>query len=213
MRFQKLSENKLKIFISSSELPISGSFDNFIANSLKAKDSFLDILERAYDEVGFNTTDYKIKIDAVALMNGDFVLIVTKLVKLNIKRKVAVPKVVHKNISSNNINLTNYNSTIAIYEYENFDDFCNFCAFLKKVNITDLSSFAKCIELYLYNKKYYLAISNINTNYKKISNIYSYITEFGKYFSSKDLFYSVLHEKSNLIIKNNAIEICQRDLL
>ena len=168
MKFQKLSENKLKIILSNDELPNSNNFDNFISNSSDAKNTFLEILEKAYDEVGFNTRDYKIKIDALALKNGNFVFTVTKLVKMKEKIKTAKPKKVLKNNQSN----------FAIYKFDSFDDFCNFCIFIRKSNLYNLNKLAQKIELYLYNYNYYLSVYKINENYIDIGKFYSSITEF-----------------------------------
>lgn len=202
MRFQKLSENKLKIFLSNDELPNSRSFDDFISDSSNAKHSFIDILEKAYDEVGFDSRDYKIKIDAATLKNGSFVFTVTKLVKIKSARKTAIPKKVTKN----------ENTGFIIYKFDSFDDFYNFCGYIKSKKITDINLFAKTIELYLYNNLYYLMISEVNKSYPEASMFYSSITEFCKYYSSKELFVSVLKEKGKLIFNNNAIDICQKNL-
>ena len=101
MKFQKLGENKLKIILSNDELPNSKNFDDFVADSSDARHTFLEILEKAYDEVGFNTRDYKIKIDASALKNGNFVFTVTRLVKVKNNIKSARPKKVLKEYNSN----------------------------------------------------------------------------------------------------------------
>lgn len=199
MRFQKLNENKLKIFLSNDELPNSSNFDDFISDSSNAKHSFIEILEKAYDEVGFDSRDYKIKIDAVAMKNGNFVFTITKLVKIKDSKKTAIPKKVVKNKDTGFI----------IYKFDSFDDFCNFCGYIKRNNLPNMKLFAKSIELYLYNNLYYLLISNVNKSFPEASMFYSSITEFCKYYSSKELFVSVLKEKGKLVIKNNAIKICQ----
>lgn len=199
MRFQKLSENKLKIFLSNDELPNKNNLDDFITDANDARCTFLDILDKAYDEVGFNARDYKIKIDAVAMRNGDFVFTVTKLIKLGKKRKVAKPRMIPK---ADNL-------SYAIYKFDTLDDFCNFCEYIKRFNLTDIHLLAKKVELYSYNDDYYLSITNINQNYEHLSKFYCSITEFCRYFSSKDLFVSVLKEKGKVIVKNNAIEVYQ----
>ena len=198
MKFHKLSENKLKIILSNDELPNNESLDDFMSDSTEARNSFLKILDKANVEVGFNVKDHKIKIDAVALRNGNFVFTVTKLVKSK-KALKAKPKKITRNTDSD----------FLIYKFETFDDFYNFCEFLKKLKINNLSTLSKKIELYLYNDFYYLLVYKINENYVEISKFYSSITEFCKYFSSKELFVSVLKEKGKLLIKNNAIKICQ----
>ena len=152
MRFQKLSENKLKIILSNEELPNRSNLDEFISDSSTARHSFLEILDKAYDEVGFNTKDYKIKIDAVALRNGNFVFTVTKLLKMKKALKTAKPKRILKSDTLN----------YAIYKFDKFDDYCNFCEFLQKSDISNVENLAKKIELYFYNNSYYLSINKLN---------------------------------------------------
>ncbi len=199
MRFQKLTDNKLKIFLSNEELPNSGNFDDFISNSSRARNTFLEILDRAYDEVGFNAQDHKIKIDAVALKDGSFVFTVTKLVKIRGNKKAVKPKKIPKEKNSN----------YAIYKFESFDDFCNFCTYIKKSAAIDINAVSSKCELYLYSNDFYLSMTNINQDYEKIGVFYSSITEFSRFFSSKDLFASVLKEKGKLFIKHNAIKNCK----
>lgn len=200
MKFHKLSENKLKIIITSEELPDYSNFDDFISDSNEARNSFLDILEKACSEVGFITKNYKIKIDAAVLNNGNLVFTITKLVKLKQSKAVVVtPRKIPKDEYSAQ------DSNCVIYKFECFDDFCNFCFHLKKLDIHNIHSFAKSIELYLYNNSYYLYISNVNDTHKEKGRFYSSITEFSKFFSSKDVFSHVLREKGSLVIKNNAI--------
>ncbi len=196
MKFQKLSENKLKIILSNDELPNTNNLDDFIANSTEARHAILNILDKAYDEVGFNAKDYKIKIDAVALYNGTFVFTITKLIKVKKVKKSAKPKKIIKSEQDN----------FLIYQFEKFDDYYNFCSFIKKINIPEKISLAKKTELYLYNNKYYLLLFKPNRQ-DELSTFYSYITEFSRFFSNKELFVSVLQEKGSLIIKDNAIKI------
>lgn len=203
MKFQKLGENKLKIFLTNDEFSNNKDLDNFMVNPNAARHAFLNILDKAYDEVGFNTRDYKIKIDAAALQNGNFVFTVTRLIKLDNERKVAKPQKVSK---SDNLNF-------AIYKFDKVDDFCDFCEYLKAINLPNVHLLAKKVELYLYNNNYYLAITNINHNYKHLTKFYCSITEFCKYYSSKALFASVLHEKGDLIIKNNAIKTYLKSIM
>lgn len=198
MKFQKLSENKLKIIIASDELPFYSNFDDFILNSDEARNSFLDILEKACSEVGFITKNYKVKIDAAVLNNGNIVFTITKLIKLKQPKVAVTPRRVPKNDDSQV-------SDIVIYKFDQFDDFCNFCSYLKKLKMHGLSTFAKLVELYSYNNNYYLYISQINENHKEKGRFYSSITEFSKFFSSKEVFAHVLKEKGSLILKNNAI--------
>jgi len=209
MKFKRLGENKLKIIVESNEVPIYGSFDDFIGDSSDARDSFMDILDKACNQVGFDTKDYKVKIDAAIMSNGNFVFTVTKLLKLKSPRIAVTPRKIpkaHKETEK-------INSGLIIYKFETFDDFNHFCSYLKQIKIYNIRTFAKETLLYSYNGYYYLVAHSVNENYKDISRVYSSITEFSKYFSSKEMFVSVLKERGNLVMKNNAIATCMRKLV
>ena len=49
-----------------------------MSNSIETQDLFLDMLEEAEEKIGFVTKDYKIKIEALAMDSGDFVIIITR---------------------------------------------------------------------------------------------------------------------------------------
>ena len=80
MKFEKLNENKLRIIISSQDLLDKHiDFHSFMSNSLETQDIFLDILDKAEKEVGFITKNHKVRIEAFAMNNEDFIFTVTKL--------------------------------------------------------------------------------------------------------------------------------------
>ncbi len=197
MRFEKINENKLKITLSGDELPNSDTLDNFMVDSSYARDSFLQLLDEANNAVGFRTKDYKIKIDARALSNGNFVFIVTKLMQLKKTRIAVHPKKIIKD--------SEITSPYLVYLFNSFDDFCNFCAYLKQNKINCLKTLSKSCELYRYANQYYLVFNKINEKYKYISRLYCCITEFSKFFSSKELFVSTLQEHGEMLIGNNSL--------
>ena len=205
MRFEKISENKLKIVLSNDELPNSNNLDNFMKNSEEAKNSFIRLLDEAKIAVGFNADDYKIKVDAKAMMNGDYVFIVTRLIRLKHGHRV----VTHKPVVKEDIN----NSKTAIYRFEKFDDFCNFCEYLKLNKINYINNLCVSNSLYKYGDFYYLCFNSINPNYKKIAMFYTSITEFSNFFSSKDMFVATMEEHGKVILESNAIKMCQTYLL
>ena len=198
MKFEKISENKLKIKLDFDELPESSTLKDFMSDTEKARQAFLDILACANEQVGFDTSNYKIRIDAKAMIDNSFVFEITKL--LRIKNKVAHPKRISKMYSN-----TNY----SIYKFQNFEDFCNFCLFLKKNNVDKINSFSKLCRLFKYYDNYYLTFEGINQKHKNIAKIYSSITEFSKFYSGDKLFVSSLEEKGKVVFNNNAILIGQ----
>ena len=94
MRFEKLNEDKIRITLSVEDLEKKDiDFHSFMSNSIESQDLFFDMLEEAEKEIGFSTKDYLIRIDALAMAGGDFVLTVTR----------SLPKKLEGNISKNPI--------------------------------------------------------------------------------------------------------------
>lgn len=80
MKFEKLNDNKIRIILTNKDLNENHiDYHSFMSNSVETQDLFLDMLEKAEEEIGFVTKDYKIRIDALAMMDGDFILTVTRM--------------------------------------------------------------------------------------------------------------------------------------
>ena len=87
MKFEKLNENKIRITLTPGDFEEKHiNFHDFMSNPLESQDLFLDILEEAKTQIGFNTTDYRVKIEALAMIDGDFVVNVTRAREANIDK-------------------------------------------------------------------------------------------------------------------------------
>lgn len=104
----------------------------------------------------------------------------------------------------------NTNSEELIYRFYSFDDFCNFTNFINNANIKSINLASKSITLYKYKELYYLVFSHINPDYKYNKKLFSLLTEFSTYQNNPELFSRKLCECGEVIIKNNAIKICQK---
>ena len=204
MKFEKISENKIRITLTVNDLKEKDiNFHDFMSNPIETQDLFLDILEQAKEEVGFNTTDYRVKIEALAMIDGDFVVNITRMSeteksatspqkkKFKVRRKTVAPK-----------------SEQAIYKFDSFDDYCYFVQYLSQNNFSNISSIAKKIIVYAYKNEYYLIFNDINVKYDNLVKFYSSITEFGTYINNSSLFISKLQECGKIVIKNNALKTC-----
>lgn len=203
MKIEKLNEDKIRITLNMEDLKAKDiDFHAFMSNSIESQKIFLDMLDEAEKEVGFVTDDYRVMIEALVMTDGNFVLTVTRLAsekdkntykrkKLNIKRKNSLP-----------------NSAKAIYCFDSFEEFCGFCNFLSNNLSKNIKNFAKDISLYLYKDKYYLVFTDINLDVNLLKTFCSSITEFAHFVNNSELFESKLLEYGELIIKNNAIDMC-----
>ena len=203
MKFEKLNENKIRITLNNQDLAEKHiDFHSFMSNSQESQNLFLDMLDEAEKKVGFITKDYKIRIEALAMSDGNFILTITRFGK-NIETETKPLKMKKVKIKRKNLDMT---SKQLIYRFDNFDDFCNFSNFISKLN--NFSSIAKSMVLYSYQDTYYLCLSDINIEHSSIKQLYTLITEFGTYVDSSEVFGRKLAECGKIAIKNNAIKTC-----
>lgn len=200
MKFEKLSEYKLRVTVSNAELleNSNGDLNNFMSNPAKARKSFLEILDKAEDEVGFHIDNSRIRIDAKSMYNGDFIFTITKLIPKGSKKVKPVKVPIQKD-------------NTLVYSFVDIEHFFNFCNFLKKQKINRLREFCKTIELYKYNGKYVLICLNINQNYRYLGMLYSGITEFGNFLTSQESVATLIKERGTLVIGHNAIYTSQKN--
>ena len=204
MHIEKLNENKIRITLNLDDLKENNiDLHSFMASSIETQDLFYDMLDKAEKEVGFETKDYKLMIEALAIPNGNFILTVTRFSpdKEKIKKPIAKRKTLNEKIN------------ISVYEFESFDNFVEFCAYLS-TNI-DNNTYLKLKKstLYSYNNKYYLVININNFKLDVFKTLHCSIIEFGKYISNSDIFERKLIEYGKVIYKTNAIGKCTKVFL
>ena len=201
MRFEKLNDNKIRIIITNNDLKEKNiDFHSFMSNPIESQSLFFDMLNEAEKEIGFTTRNYNIKLEAMQINDGDFVITVTRSnpdvvseSDIKTKRKISVKR---KNL--------NINTTDIIYCFKTFDDFCGFADVITNNGI-DSKLVAKNISLYEYKDEFYLVLTNINLKYIELKKLLSIITEFATHVNNSDLFKRNLVENGKIIMKNNAI--------
>jgi adapter protein MecA 1/2 len=204
MKIEKISDDKIRITLNMDDLKENDiDFQAFISDPIESQDAFLSMLEKAEEEIGFSTDNCRVMVEALAMSNGTFILTVTRISKekvkntynkshkLNIKRKASA-----------------INSKKAIYCFNTFDEFVNYCEFVKDDELKNIENFSACTELYEYNDKYYFAIESIQMNVILLKSFTSCITEFARFVEDSDLFESKLLEYGKLVFKNDAITQC-----
>ena len=203
MRFEKLNEDKIRITLSVEDLEKKDiDFHSFMSNSIESQDLFLDMLEEAEKEIGFSTKDYLIRIDALAMAGGNFVLTVTRSLPPKLKGnslKTPIKKKVHIRKKKINNEITQ-----VVFSFASFEDYCDFIDFFDKNGFKAIG-LAKNVSLYEYKNTYYLCLSEINLAYSNLKKLFSCIPEFASFVSHSDVFIRKFLESGNLVIKHNAI--------
>lgn len=99
----------------------------------------------------------------------------------------------------------------SVYKFISFDDFINFCTFLKKSHIKiNAKKISDEIKVYKYKDFYFLTLKNIDENYSKIGLFYTGITEFSTFCLNSDTLFPNLCEHGALYIPNNSIVIVEK---
>lgn len=200
MKFEKLNENKIRITLNLNDLKDKDiDYQSFMSNSTDTQKLFLDMLNQAEEKIGFKTKDYKLSIEALATIDGNFIITVTRY--LPEPHSDTKKKYIH--YKRKNEQLT---TDSAIYSFNNFDDFSEFCTYISSNQLLELDKISKNYSLYTYKNKYYLLINNINLNFQHLKSFYYTISEFGSFISNSETFKNLLFEHGTLIIKKNAIK-------
>lgn len=70
LQIEKITENKIRITLNIQDLQEKNiDLHTFMSNSIESQDLFYEMLNKAEKEVGFETKDYKLMIEALAIPN------------------------------------------------------------------------------------------------------------------------------------------------
>lgn len=198
MRIEKLNENKIRIFLNIEDLKEKNiDLHTFMSNSIETQDLFLDMLNIAEAEVGFKTRNYKLAIEALASLDGSFILTITRLTpetnnsKLKTKRQSIMP-----------------NKAISIYKFDTFDEFCELCNYINTGTLNKFICKLKSSSLILYKNNYYLILNNLRLKVPDLKSFSYTISEFTSRVKNEELLERKLREHGKIIIQKNAISTC-----
>lgn len=195
MKFEKLTDNKIRIILESEELSKNNiELNDILKNTIKSQKFLLDILNRAEQEIGFYTKDSKILIEAFTSLDEIFVFTITKLSNKKVVPQLKLQKKKFLPVLTN-----------PIYSFVSFEEFCCLCNALYKSHI-NINNIAKKVCLYCYKEKYYLVFTSINLNYNNLKRFFSFLNEFGSIIHNHNNFESRLLEYGNPIVKSNALK-------
>lgn len=204
MKIEKLTDNKIRIIMNIQDIENNtNDIHTFFDTIMNSQNLFLDILQKAEKEVDFHTEGCKLLIEAFSTLEDVVVFTITKYSssennsintnndskrKLIVKRKTNTPS--FKN---------------AVYEFDNFDYFCDFCNSISKSENLNVDKLAKKIVLYNYQNKFFLIFKDINFKDKYIHKVFNILSEFSKFQNFSASFEYKLTEHGKTYVKNNAI--------
>ena len=196
MEFEKLTDNKIKIFLNASELRKQNiDAETFLSNAAEAQAIYLAMLNKAEEELNFTTQHYRIAIEALCLSGETFIFTITRFLS-----EVERPKVIPKKKKNKIVKKTS-----CILKFENFHDFYTVCSSLPENLAASFKEHAKSSSLYLFNNTYYLVITCLSQN---LNNVISYFAEFGEVLEKNSLFEERLKEYGKIIFDKKALLHC-----
>ena len=208
MKIEKLTENKIRIIMNIQDIEKNtNDIHTFFDNIMNSQNLFLDILQKAEKEVDFHTEGCKLLIEAFSTLEDVIVFTITKysstksnsintgdVLNNDSKRKLIVKR------KTNTPSLRN-----AVYEFDNFDYFCDFCSSISKIENLNIEKLAKKVVLYNYQNKFFLIFKDINFNDTYVHKVFNILLEFSKFQNFSANFEYKLTEHAKIYIKNNAI--------
>ena len=177
MKIEKLNENKIRVIFNREDLQENNiDIHSFMSNSIESQNIFLIILDKAEREVGFYTDNYKLSIEAIALINGTFIVTVTRLEK-NSQKKYRVHA--HRKTIQNKI------KEKLIYKFSNYDDLISLENFLATSDEKLFNEFSNSYLLYEYNDYIFLILEVFDN--KKLMKLTNIISEFAIQIENSEL--------------------------
>ena len=188
MKIEKLNENRIRFTFNHSDLQENDiDVHSFMSNSIESQSLFLTMLDEAEREVGFITDNYKLCIEAIALSNGTFIVTVTRIEK-EIQKSARVQAHRKNTVTKSNL---------LIYQFSNFDDFCNFTNFLT-ISLPNLvEHLSNSNSLYQYQNCFFLVLQDIDDSYANVLS--STISEFAVCVESSELILNKIKECGKLV--------------
>lgn len=185
MKFEKITDTKIKIILSFSDLKLNNiSINNIFSNTSIYQPLLQILLKMAEKEIGFKPEDSKLLVEATWTSDKNCIFFITKL-------------------DNQNLHIEDYLHSF-IFEFNKFEDFNDLCCFLKNIPNINLQSFANNFSLIFYNNTYFLKITNTSENTTFFDYIKIVISEFGKNVSSSFYLSDILNEYGKKIFDSNS---------
>jgi len=201
MRIEKIGENKIRIFVTFDDLEERDiDLSSFNYNSPETQELFWDLMEQAELELGFETHESQLCIEAVTDVDQGFVITITKIDEEGDFE--SIHKFIKNRFRRNDLRIKrktgNICSTVMIYNLESFDDLCDLAVRLKPLYLGDST-------VYQCEGSYYLVLRRINGGNQNQARIESVLAEYGDRVLNVSFFEGYLNEYGTLMVENDAI--------
>ncbi|WP_026563950.1 genetic competence negative regulator [Bacillus sp. UNC41MFS5] len=186
MRLERLTANKIKIFLTSDDLFDRGlSKEDIWKDSIKWNQLFHDMLEEASEEFDVDIQG-SVAVEVFSLQAQGMILIIT------VDDVIEDDEILYDGFIEMQVRVEGYEDLL--YEFDEFEDIIGLAKRLSSVNIFGGS-------LYVWNNRYYLIMDNLDS--EKNMKAACVLSEFG---NASILSPYVLAEYGKRIIEQQAVE-------
>lgn len=190
MRVERLGKDKIKIFLTLDDLSDRGLKKEDLWNDVpKVHDLFNEIMEQAYEELGFELKG-PVAVEIFALPSQGMVVIVSKG-----KSKIWIDEDLDDDLYELEVTLEESDSIIFA-----FKDFEELLRASKQIN----SSIVLGGKLYYYQNHYIILFEQSDIQDNAIDNVIAVLSEYGEVSTVSK---AILEEYGKIIIDNEAIKI------
>lgn len=190
MRLERLTVNKIKIFLTSDDLLERGlSKDDIWKDSIKWHQLFHDMLEEASEEFDVEIQG-SVAVEIFSLQAQGMIMIIT------VDDNIEDEEVLFDGFVEMQVRVEGFENLL--YQFESIEDIISLSHRLFTLNIT-----GGC--LYSYNDRYYLNMNNIDTSV--VEKIAAFLSEYG---NPSILSTYILEEYGNKIIEEKAVETIKK---
>jgi adapter protein MecA 1/2 len=213
VKIEKINDSQIKIILNQADLKHRDiKISELAYGSKKAQELFRDMMEKAFEEYGFDADNVPLMIEAVPLSVDSIMIIVTKVEnpdeidkKLSAFRPKSNARTFKKKSSVEEEQMEP--CSITIYSFNKLDDVIDVSIRLYPL-YCGVNSLYKDIE----NKKYFLVLHKnyfYNANPNQVESI---LSEYGNKHVSSPLSEGFLAEHGELMIQDKAIEVLKKHL-
>jgi adapter protein MecA 1/2 len=190
MRLERLTVNKIKIFLTSDDLMERGlSKDDIWKDSIKWHQLFHDMLEEASEEFDVEIQG-SVAVEIFSLQAQGMIMIIT------VDDNIEDEEILFDGFVEMQVRVEGCENLL--YQFESIEDIIALTHRLIVLNVNGGS-------LYSYNNRYYLNMNNIDTSI--VEKIAAFLSEYG---NPSILSTHMLEEYGNLIIENEAMEMIRK---
>ncbi len=188
MQIEKINKNKLEVIINIEDLEENHiSIQSFMSEAIEHQSLFLEILNFANKQVGFNLKNCEIIVEAFSVPSkNSFILIITRLPN---SYALYLSKMKYRKLQLNKS---------FWFKFDTFETLCAFCNLFPK-NLEVISS------LYLLEDNYFVHLNF--SHLKDLIKVMLIGSEFSDCIYNNEYF---IDENAKVIIKNYAIQTCQK---